>query len=546
MKQVWKEAFVAWGTVNLLFFRQWSKLLPDRWDYLLGGPRSPVAYLSLMVLVVLLAAAAFAVVRTAQRSRNPHLMLGVRIAFLLAIIVGFNGLLYEAWIYAGYPQIPAWIPWSLGGGTLLLLAFLQWRSKGWHHRVVPVAFTAMLLLAPLAPILYAQGLYQAVTQDSEAPPWSVSPNAEPTGQRGDHRVVWIVFDELDQRIAFEEPPDDLQLPEFERLRETAFSATNAYTPHSQTLFSVPSMTTGRITDPVLPEGPSSLAVFFRDTETVEHWEDTETVFHWAREHGHDTAVVGTYHPYCRLFNEHLVDCHHYEYDGGFGHRLLPHLAEHLEGLLTSIPTPALREPVTKYTALYTPLHRYYQQSAIDNHRELVPKAVETATRDDIDFAFLHFLVPHPVGLKGTGLGYYDRVLDDYATGTRADYFDNLVLADRILGQIRSAMEKNGTWENTTVIVTSDHGYRGTWWGENPSTRDYGDLLLRPTEHRVPLIVKPATGSPTPHHHENELNTVLLGPLVQHALAHGFSDTQQVAEWFDAQPPTGARPGYFIR
>jgi hypothetical protein len=545
MKQAWKEGLLAWGTVNLLFFRRWSDLLPGHWDYLAAGPRSAVAYLSLMGLILVLSGIAWAAAVLVRRHGGRRAQTAVRAVFLLAMVGGIHGLLHEGWVYLGRPRIPGWVPWSTIALTLLTMGILQWRIKKWHRHVLPACIGLMMALSPLAPIMYAQGVYHSIAHDGEGPPWSGPPNKPPTGERGEHRVVWIVFDEFDQRIAFDDRPPDVRLPGFDRLINESFSSTHAYTPHAMTLFSIPSMTTGRITDPVSPLAPDRLQLTFQDDGTNEEFTDTHTIFHWANENDLDAAIIGFYHPYCRLFNELLVDCTYFDHYGGMRHGLLPHLAGHLQGLLTTVPTPILRDAVTTATALYTPLHEHYQRLAIETHQSLAPKAIETAARDDIDLAFIHLLPPHPAGLYGAGLGYYDPQSDDYATGTKHSYIDNLALADRTLKEIRRAMEENGTWNTITVIITSDHGYRATWWGENPSTRPYGDILHEPTTHRVPLIIKPAGDDHAPVTYQTQHNLYPLAHLVQHALTTGFSDPQEVAAWWDEQPPSGPRSHYVL-
>jgi arylsulfatase A-like enzyme len=39
------------------------------------------------------------------------------------------------------------------------------------------------------------------------------------------------------------------------------------------------------------------------------------------------------------------------------------------------------------------------------------------------------------------------------------YVDSLALMDRTFGQLRHSMESAGKWENTRLVVSSDHGYR---------------------------------------------------------------------------------------
>jgi len=59
------------------------------------------------------------------------------------------------------------------------------------------------------------------------------------------RVVWIIFDETDYRLAFEKRPANVPLPEFDRLRHESLAAEHAYPPGDSTIISMPALITGR-------------------------------------------------------------------------------------------------------------------------------------------------------------------------------------------------------------------------------------------------------------------------------------------------------------
>ena len=57
--------------------------------------------------------------------------------------------------------------------------------------------------------------------------------------------MWLVFDELDQRIAFSERPESLRLPELDRLREHSTYFENSFPPATCTDLSMPALMTGQ-------------------------------------------------------------------------------------------------------------------------------------------------------------------------------------------------------------------------------------------------------------------------------------------------------------
>ena len=40
---------------------------------------------------------------------------------------------------------------------------------------------------------------------------------------------------------------------------------------------------------------------------------------------------------------------------------------------------------------------------------------------------------------------------------RADYFANITLVDRMVGRIIDSLKKNGLYDNTVIVFTSEHG-----------------------------------------------------------------------------------------
>jgi hypothetical protein len=69
-----------------------------------------------------------------------------------------------------------------------------------------------------------------------------------------------------------------------------------------------------------------------------------------------------------------------------------------------------------------------------------------------DFVFLHWPIPHPFGI-------YDPATGRVGAHAESNYFDNLLLTDRTIGEVRQILESQGVWDEATVILTSDHSLR---------------------------------------------------------------------------------------
>ncbi len=545
MNRTWKEALLAWSLMNLLFFRHWARILPGVHDYFLHQPHPALTYLSLMGLILILAAIAYALVVLVRRSGHPRLIVTARVVFTLLALFGVYSIIVEGWVLLGRPRFALWVRFI---PIVLLVAGIVWlqrRHPGWHRKIVPVAVAVIMVLVPLAPIMYAQGLYHTLTPD-EPDRFDPQPGSDVQGPGSPHRLVWIVFDELDQRLLYEERPEGVALPELDRLRDESLYATQAYAPSDATLRSVPAMTTGRLVDKASPRSLDGLVLDFTDGKDSVRWKETETVFSQQHEQGRSVGIVGTYHPYCRLFAEWLTECtfaaHHGPHETRFG----PTLGDHLEGLRLAIPTATAQRAVWDLTGLTESVNEQRQEREIEKYQVLQRATVDAAADPDLDLAFLHLNVPHPTGMRGTGRGYYDAENGQFATGTDVTYYDNLALADRSLAEIRSAMETEGLWNETTVVITSDHGYRHSIWGRNSATTPYGDLLHRPTDHRVAFLVKPANSTQTGTQYDEPFNLVLMPELVQTALQDGFQSPAGIAAWLDAHPTIGPAPYYKAR
>lgn len=546
MKQVWREGILAWSTVNLMFFRRWSDIFSPNHEYFLAAPASAAQYLSLMVLVVLLSAAAWGLATLVRRSGDRRLTWGLRGVFLLVVALAVYNVLLEAWIFVGRPHVQLWvqlIPWVVAAGSL---AWMQWRHRGWHHRVLPVAVGAMLLLAPLVPILYVQGIHQAATVQSDADRYNPPLEGHTDAGESSHRVVWVLLDELDQRLAFEDRPDHVELPELDRLREQGLYATHAYAANEATLRAVPSMTTGQIVSEARPQNADTMFLELHDGPDDVDWGKSDTVFQQAHEQNHTVGIVGTYHPYCRLFADSLTSCAFTPHRLPSSPSFMAATREHVSTVWDTIPTLALQRGLAAQLGMSAAQSEQSQGREIAKYESLAPPAIEAAQDADLDFVYLHLNIPHPAGPTGHGRGFFDAEAGRLATGPEHTYFDNLELADRFLGEMRSAMQEAGVWENTTVVVSSDHGYRTEWWGPSTSGHPSSALLLQKTDHRVVFLAKPGANDTGNVTYNEGFNLVLLRDMVLHGLNDGFQSSAEMAAWLDEHRTFAAGPKYDLR
>ena len=145
-------------------------------------------------------------------------------------------------------------------------------------------------------------------------------------------------------------------------------------------------------------------------------------------------------------------------------------------------------------------------------------ALQTATNPIYGLSLLHLTVPHEPGIYLPALNRFTVT----SFSTVEGYFNNLVLTDRTLGQLRRAMEKAGVWDSTWLIISADHHWRKS------------NLYDGKIDHRVPFIVK-APGAKVGSGQEMEFpfDTVMTHDLILAILRGKVTDSRSAMAWCQA-------------
>jgi hypothetical protein len=366
------------------------------------------------------------------------------------------------WSVAKWTGLPGRL--VLAGGGILLIAkeltlassheALGWKiaaaglvedgfRRGW---LVPVAVAIVAGLGALAwrlrlrwisPVLVAVSPIILVTAGHVAwrlaLPSPASAMVQKTGSRAARskgRVVWVVFDELDERVAFSQRPAGLRLPALDTLRAESIVFGEAVSPSNATADSIPVMLGHILERPGLRSG-----------------------------------VVGWYIPYCQNYGALLATCEDWPMNrqlNSYGSGFLNVVRNQLRSLTES--------------SLYSV---FGQSLAVEAHVRTVLEMEQAASRlaaqSALDLVFLHLPIPH------TPFVYRPAEGDLGARNQNVrGYLDNLQLADRTFARIRTSLTTAGLWATTHVIVTGDHGFRRA-----------ADLGYPKDDRHVPFIWKPA-------------------------------------------------------
>lgn len=545
-----RDAALSLSLANLLLFRNWSSFLPSPATYYRAQPRSLVELAALLAALLLIAATAWALLRFARRRKGVWLeaaRAGLIVAWLL-VIGGFDAELrvrWDAWPPPDAVMLP--IKVLVIAGVLALLAVpltkrglhrvgrarLAHRLSTVHRLALRVSSRALTVMLPLVLIFVGYGSIALLAQDEDA--YSPSLAAPIVDGTSPPRVVWIVLDEFDYELAVADRPAGLSLPALDAFAAESVEARQAFAASERTLESVPAMMAGRFVDDAMPTGPADLRVTWHDGPAGS-WADDPGLFSELREQGRNIGVTGFFHPYCRVLADYLTDCHFDSYYEPVEPDPPRRVREHLQELLDLIPDDTAKRAAWEYTGAKKIDVTTRQEDAAALFRSQTEAAIRMAQDASLDLVYLHMNAPHLIGTDHGGYAYYDGQQRQFATGEADTYYDQLLLADHFFARLRAGMEAQGLWENTTVIITSDHGFRGELWGSSTIAPD-----AYRTSHRVPLWVRLA-GAQEGAVVDDPVNLVLMRELVLRVQDGTLSTPQHLVEWL-AQRGGGPAPRY---
>ena len=344
-----------------------------------------------------------------------------------------------------------------------------------------------------------------------------TPDGAPAGprDRARQRVVWLLFDELDKAALFENPSPGMEFLNFQRFKDGGTYAHAARQASGFTRTAVPGMLTGVEIMRSIPRrsgGPPpgmDLRLEPRLGEPV-FLRDADHLFRRARDMNHAVGIVGWTIPYCKTFRGMYDRCRYRPYYG------FPEFAGDIR-----------RRLIARLKFLW-PLH--YKKAAesnakaVENFRALEEDARALTVDRSLDLVFVHLPVPHMPALVDPDTG--ELAVYEPQRFLREDYDRNLVLADRTLGRIRKEMEDRGVWNETVVMISSDHYFR---FEEQGSSRTY----FRGKDPAIPFMIK-FSGQTEGGAVSTPFNATVARDLVLAILAGNVSTAAEWSAWTSAR------------
>ncbi|PWT89113.1 MAG: hypothetical protein C5B54_09495 [Acidobacteria bacterium] len=496
-------AGVALSTSNLLLLPVWSDILylnPISQYYMLG-PTVACDYFAAIADLLLVAAVIFAVGLLIARTQNRYVRAAAEYVFLALLVIPLNTFRLSTpyqlgigiWMARAH-QKGLFIPLVVG---LCILAAIMIYLRRY---VFNFARIVVLLLLPYALITSGQAVAKAI-HGSDTAPFGKNRLFSPlVVQSPQPAVVWIIFDEMDESMAFSRRPAGLSLPAFDALRKEAIFLSHAMAPSVETLISLPSLLTGVHLEDAKPGGISELTIY-PNYSTPEPLTKLPNVFMRVKAGGFRTTVAGWYHPYCRLFSAALDQC-----------SWRP-VYQSVTGQVSFEDKNFFKSMSDELRAI-SPLNR--RRLHIDAYNRILADAKQAATQPS-GLIFLHFPIPHAPVIYNRKTQQLTTLMPSNITG----YVDNLALCDRTLAELRNVMEQHGTWKSTTLIISSDHPWRDAANYEGKKY-PYVPFLVKMPEQSGGIEIS------------SDFHTIHTQELVLAVLQGKIHNATDAAEWIKAQ------------
>lgn len=497
----WADLGAAFSLSNLFFVISWKEIVfPGLHHYLRPVQPSIFEYLAILTNVLILTLFLSVLIR-ATRSSRFWVALSSEFFFVVLGILAFGPLSYEV-VVTLFPHvvrlIDFYVPVAVFCSLFLLVRRGTFELGSFAENLKLIA----LFLLPFSFLVLLESVrYQLINDPNEFLPRAIQ--AEPSARvhsNSARKIVWIIFDGLDASLLHAAESNGTNIGEIQRLSEQSVVAVNAYSPNNRTMESIPALLTGTHLQEAVPTAPDGLSLNPFDGSESFMLGDKGDVFSDLKGRGLNSAIVGWYHPYCRIFDRTVSYCYWSPY-------LSPECSSseqfvkcsELDWIRAAREVPAGLKLFPALADLNFELLAESSKVQEERARYLVRSAEIVLSDKSVDFLFIHGSIPH--------LPY---IGPPNAEGD-VTYYSSLVRVNEFLLQIRGAMEAAGEWENSVLIVSSDHSSRFK------SERDFGQLPpLRRTEaladKRIPFIIK-LPGQHSRVDYEQTINTSVTKNLI---------------------------------
>lgn len=360
------------------------------------------------------------------------------------------------WLYTGYCL------WTLLGIILIFSVFKH------TNKIKTICITLGFIISPIILIFTFNTLrYPSITSNmGSLPAHSESKNNNTETVRN---VYMFIFDEWSYLRSFSKRKLITEFKNLEQFEDTALVFHKAYSPSTNTLLSMPALlfqTNLRFT-------AKGGRMGFRG-KRFHPLNQAENIFHHARELDFYTCIIGSYVPYGGLLGEGVDFAKSIPVHKRFGDNFFCVAKYHLVTASLLLPDPFFVYPRRKVTNYF---FNRFQVNRNNTIHEIFKTIVQNQPRPT--FAVFHYMIPHfPYVYNRDG---HKKFFNIYKWNP-CNYHGNLAYLDKMIGEIISVLKKSNKFDNSLIIMTSDHSWRNdpNYFGKKKS------ILKR---SHIPLFIK---------------------------------------------------------
>lgn len=512
-----EEFIIVLSLSNLLFIKSWRHLIyPSSESYHIKLEPYPLDFLGVLLSVLITASIFYGGLWISRKINKGETPLITKLIFLVFFVITLNGIRLQFFeSESSFSVKISFLALFLLFGTII---FIKWREKLF---ILPKTF--LLIVSPFIIFTFFQAISGFLTANPQVEKTIASQISGIQAKEKSNiknRVVWIIFDEFDYFVPFGMTPSKVDLPEFTKLKNESLFATNAVSPAYTTIESIPSLLTGKLIEKSKTSGKRELAVIFGENKEVK-FSEMPNIFQKIKEMNGDSAVVGWYHSYCRVIGKNLSACQWESFDtvNDFEPISLPGIiGRNFLNCLISLPFG-----YRLFEKINLQINGLVENSGyLKRHFRMMEDSKTVISEPQIDLALIHLPFPHTPS-------YYNSSTGEFSPSVTS-YLDNLVLSDKMFGELRKTLEDKDLWDNSTIIVSSDHQWRLNNYKLKSSDKDFS--VTNGIEHpNIPFFLK-LKGQKESIIYEKPFNTVITHDLILAILKGEVSTASEAKNWMD--------------
>lgn len=360
------------------------------------------------------------------------------------------------WLYSGY------FLWILLG---IFLIYAIFKNTG---KIKAICVALCFIASPILPIFTLNALrFTSITSNSGSLP-AVLSEIRNYDEEDKRNVYIFIFDEWSYQRSFNNQKLITEFKNLKLFKESALVFHQAFSPSPNTLTSMPAFLFQTNLEFIAKRG-----VMGFKSEGFHPINQKENIFYHARGLGFYTCIIGSYTPYGDLLGESIDFSKSISVAKRLGDSFLGVSKYHIITTLLLLPEPFIpyeRRLITDY------FFNRFQINRINATHELFKTIVKNQTSST--FGVFHYMIPHfPYIFNREG---HKKLFHIYKLNS-SNYYDNLAYLDRKIGEIISVLKKVNKFENSLIIMTSDHS-----WRHDPNYDKDNSLLEK---CHVPLFIK---------------------------------------------------------